>query len=521
MWADTHSMTIWTRPRPTPPTVQTVPTAPTTATTSPTSTTPRQTPGLVAPSSPAGQASPVQQRQARTQALAGGATLQQTLHAKATTSTPSAAPTTDAARVIAGFKQGGAGNCVSIAAMKAAMVAFGPDHVFRSVTRGPAGTDITMRDGVTVTVSDAELREAARHSRLTGPDQPLVDSATLMYAAMAKRAMAEGNDGRRHRTFASACNSLNNGESYLEGAHWLGIEQHMKEIPASEIKDHVAVVAASNKHAVFSSNGTIDRFGTAQQTGTDGFGRTLHSAYAIIPDATQTPAETPAPTPAPTPVPTPSPSPTHGSGSTLPGSGGTQVSGAQIIAGFKQGGTGNCVSVAAIKAAMTAFGPDQIFRSVTRTPTGHDVVMRDGVSVHVTDAELARSRSLSRFEGADQALLDQANLAFAAMSKRVMVEGNDGYRQTSLDSAARSLNNGESFLEGAHWLGLDGHMKTIAPGEIHAHKAVVAASKKHAVFVTDGVVDRFGQARNTPTDDGFGRSLRWAYAIVPELQPQA
>jgi hypothetical protein len=516
-------MTIWTRHRSTSPTVSTVPGA----APPPEPATSATVPGRTAPSPQvaSAQASPVQQRQARTQALAGGATLQQTLHAKAATSTPSAAPTTDAARVIAGFKQGGAGNCVSIAAMKAAMVAFGPDHVFRSVSRGATGTDITMRDGVTVTVSDAELREAARHSRLTGPDQPLVESATLMYAAMAKRAMAEGNDGRRHRTFASACNSLNNGESYLEGAHWLGIEQHMKEIPASEIKDHVAVVAASNKHAVFSSNGTIDRFGTVQQTGTDGFGRTLHSAYAIIPDATSTPAPTPTPTPTPSPEPTPppapSPEPTHGSGSTLPGSGGTQVSGAQIIAGFKQGGTGNCVSVAAIKAAMTAFGPDQIFRSVSRTPTGHDVVMRDGVSVHVTDAELARSRSLSRFEGADRALLDQANLAFAAMSKRVILEGNDGYRQTSLDSAARSLNNGESFLEGAHWLGLDGHMKTIAPGEIHQHKAVVAASKKHAVFVTDGVVDRFGQARNTPTDDGFGRSLRWAYAIVPELQPQA
>jgi hypothetical protein len=341
--------------------------------------------------------------------------------------------------------------------------------------------------------------------------------------------MAEGNDGRRHRTFASACPSLNNGESYLEGAHWLGLDGHMKEIPASEIPQHAAVVAASKKHAVFSHHGTIDRFGSGQQTDSDGFGRSLRWAYAIIPDTTTPTTPTPTPTPTtPTPVEppattTPTPPPpvttTPGSGGTGPASGGTQVSGQTILAAFKQGGTGNCVSVAAIKAAMTTFGPEGVFRSQTRVPGGVDVVMRDGVTVHVTDEELRKAPGLSRFVGAEGPLLDQANLMFAAMSKRALLEGNDNRRFSSIEAAARSLNDGESYLEGAAWLGLSRHMKTVGPDELSAYPAAVAASKKHAVFVSDGQIDRFGEAAPASRGDGFGRSLRWAYAIVPDEQP--
>ncbi len=481
------------------------PEGPTAATTTP-STFP--TPSPTAASKAAGRAQHQQREANSAQAL--HAMVSSTM---ATTSAATAA-STDAGRVIAGFKQGGTGNCVSVAAIKAAMVAFGPDRIFRDVTRTATGQQVTMRDGTSVHVSDAELREAARHSRLVGTDAELTAHATLAYAAMAKRAMAEGNDGRRHRTFASACNSLNNGESYLEGAHWLGIEGSMKQIPASEIGQHVAVVAASKKHAVFSSQGTIDRFGSAQETSGDGFGRRLQWAYAIIPDEVTTPAPAPTPTPTPAPAPTSPTSPSAGSGGTVP-SGGHRPSGAEIISAFKQGGTGNCVSVAAIKAAMTAFGPDRVFSSSTRVAGGTDIVMRDGVRVHVSDEDLRKARGLSRFVGPASPTLDAATMMYAAMCKRAMLEGNDGYRHSSIESAARSLNNGESYLEGAHWLGLDAHMKTISPNDLDRYPAAIAASKKHAVFVADGAIDRFGASRDADDGDGFGRRLRWAYAIVP------
>lgn len=192
--------------------------------------------------------------------------------------------------LITGFAQGRAGNCVTVAAIKAAMMTFGPEGVFANVVQNGDGTDVTMRDGVTVHVSAAELREAASLSRLHGPNAALLGSANLVYAAMAKRAMLENNDGRRH-TFASACRSLNDGEDYREGAHWLGLDRYVREIPPSDIGNYPSVVAASKKHAVFSSNGTIDDHGSVLQANNDGYGRRFIGGYAIVDDPSAPPVE--------------------------------------------------------------------------------------------------------------------------------------------------------------------------------------------------------------------------------------
>ena len=130
---------------------------------------------------------------------------------------PPSGPAKDPSAYISAFKQGGTGNCVSVAAIKAAMARFGPDNVFKSVTRSGNGYDVTMRDGVKVRVSDAELSTASRLSRLSGKDPAALRQANLMYAVMANRAQLEGNDGRKNMSFERACQSLNDGESYLEG----------------------------------------------------------------------------------------------------------------------------------------------------------------------------------------------------------------------------------------------------------------------------------------------------------------
>jgi hypothetical protein len=130
----------------------------------------------------------------------------------------------------------------------------------------------------------------------------------------------------------------------------------------------------------------------------------------------------------------------------------------RIIAGFRQGGTGNCVSVAAIKAGMAALGPDRLFKNVTRTAQGVQLTMHDGFKVSLTNAELAQAEKASKLYGKDPSLLAQANLAYAAMAKRAQIEGNDGLRNMSYARALQSLNDGKSFREGAKWLGL-GQMK--------------------------------------------------------------
>ncbi len=185
---------------------------------------------------------------------------------------------------------------------------------------------------------------------------------------------------------------------------------------------------------------------------------------------------------------------------------------------FKQGGTGNCVSVAAIKAAMAKFGPDNVFKSVTRSGTGYDVTMRDGVKVRVSDAELSTASRLSRFSGKDAGVLRQANLMYAAMANRAQLEGNDGRKNMSFERACQSLNDGESYLEGARWLGLKNHVKKINPRDMDNFSAVVVASSKHAMYASDGFIDHYGRrqdgTRNGGAFDGRGRAMKGAYALI-------
>lgn len=191
---------------------------------------------------------------------------------------------------------------------------------------------------------------------------------------------------------------------------------------------------------------------------------------------------------------------------------------ARYITAFRQGKEGNCVSIAAIKAAMVRFGPDQVFTSTQRVSGGYDVVMRDGFSCRVSDAELRTASGLSRMVGQDSGLLGRANLLYAAMARRAQVQGNDRLRGMSYARACESLNDGENYLEGAKWLGLERFVKRISPSEVSRYSAVVAASARHAVFATGAVVDHYGSPRPSSrggvTVEGWGRRITGAYAFV-------
>jgi hypothetical protein len=109
----------------------------------------------------------------------------------------------------------------------------------------------------------------------------------VIYAAMAKRAQLEGNDGRRNMTYARACESLNDGESYKEGARWLGLERYVKRLSPGEIHKYEAVVAASARHAVFSTGKLVDHYGSARPNSrggvtVEGWGRRIVGAYAFV-----------------------------------------------------------------------------------------------------------------------------------------------------------------------------------------------------------------------------------------------
>jgi hypothetical protein len=78
----------------------------------------------------------------------------------------------------------------------------------------------------------------------------------------------------------------------------------------------------------------------------------------------------------------------------------------------------------------------------------------------------------------------------------------------------QSLNDGESTREGPKWLGLTNHMKQIRVSEIDNYSSVVAASQRHALFVSRGRADVWGSDRDV---DNFSRTrpVKWAFAILP------
>ncbi|PHX42720.1 hypothetical protein AO284_22855 [Pseudomonas sp. NZIPFR-PS2] len=93
------------------------------------------------------------------------------------------------------------------------MMQFGqkPTDVFKEVRETGSGYDVTMRDGVKVSFTKDELRQAATQARFKGDDPQMITDANFMYAASAKRAQMENNDGTAGRSFQAAMNSLNDG----------------------------------------------------------------------------------------------------------------------------------------------------------------------------------------------------------------------------------------------------------------------------------------------------------------------
>lgn len=278
--------------------------------------------------------------------------------------------------------------------------------------------------------------------------------------------------------------------------------------------------STSNRERIYLNRDLFEKRSVAQvartlghmQTYKLGFDGNVAAAVGQIVErvAKLPPANRPTPAPAPAPTPTPTPAP-NGPGRT--------VSTREIFTGFRQGGTGNCVSIAAIKAGMVRFGVDGVFAKQTRSNGGYDIVMRDGYKVRITDAEIATASSYSKMRGSNTELLQDANLMFAAMAKRAQQEGNDRRRGMNFVQACKTLNDGENYKEGPHWLGLGKYVRTINPKDMDRYPAVIAASTRHAVFGAGRQIDHYGTARNAFNSngvpvEGHGRTLRWAIAIV-------
>lgn len=163
----------------------------------------------------------------------------------------------------------------------------------------------------------------------------------------------------------------------------------------------------------------------------------------------------------------------------------------EIITSFKQGGTGNCVSIAVIKAGIQIFGVDKVVHFERTPENGYSFTMRDGFEGTLTAGEIIQVAEGSEFLLLEnKEVLEYANLCFASMAKRALSEEHEGAR-TILD-AVESLNNGEYYYLGADWLGLRHHKRPVGLKYIWNNIGVVGASRGHCFFCSEGLVDDYG-----------------------------
>ncbi|EFQ61757.1 hypothetical protein PFWH6_4508 [Pseudomonas fluorescens WH6] len=167
-----------------------------------------------------------------------------------------------------GFSQGPDGNCVTVSAIKGAMMKFGqkPTDVFREVTETGEGYKVKMRDGFELYLSRSELQQAARYAQFKGDNPAMMTDANFMFAASAKRAQIEGNGLDDHplearKSFAHAMQSLNNGEIPHEALDRLGLKGLYRQSSSSELASGKLGVVAYDRHSMAVIDGRVELWG--------------------------------------------------------------------------------------------------------------------------------------------------------------------------------------------------------------------------------------------------------------------
>lgn len=188
-------------------------------------------------------------------------------------SNPGKKPPTEggAGNIWSGFRQSDTSSCITVSAIKAAMMKFGqkPTDVFKDVKESGNGYDVEMRDGFKLHLSRDELKQAAQQARFEGTDPAMMTDANFMFAASAKRAQMEGNEGggwgndhNAQRSFGDALQSLNDGEHGSEGLDRLGLKGLYRRSSSDELASGVLGVANYSGHSMAVIGGRVELWGT-------------------------------------------------------------------------------------------------------------------------------------------------------------------------------------------------------------------------------------------------------------------
>lgn len=149
---------------------------------------------------------------------------------------------------IEGFYQTYRGNCASTAMLKIALAEYGPS-IFARAELVDNVFQVEMRDGFELRITPGELEAAATAAKFQGSSPEARALATLGYAAMAKRAWAQGHEGAR--SFGEALLSLNNGENTRQVPQYLGLAGEVEFISLDQVPRHPRAVVFGSGHAYY------------------------------------------------------------------------------------------------------------------------------------------------------------------------------------------------------------------------------------------------------------------------------
>lgn len=175
-------------------------------------------------------------------------------------------------RLITGFRQGAAGNCASIAAIKASIMACAPEAVLIGVRRDGERFTYRMRDlpGLDFTIRLDVVESTGDASRFEGDDEDLLAHAKFLFCAMVLRdRWNRDEEDLPERTLDETIADLNDGEYFLDSPGLLGLGKKWVwhgpgRLPRQRrrfLAHHSAAIAANGKHAWFVSNGQHDDYG--------------------------------------------------------------------------------------------------------------------------------------------------------------------------------------------------------------------------------------------------------------------
>ena len=183
-----------------------------------------------------------------------------------------------------GFYQGVEGNCVTVSAIKAAIIRFwqDPQGIYKRIQATPDGFEVVMRDSFTLKVTNDELYQAFAASNFSGNNKQLLNYANFLYAVSAKRAQMENNDFRAKDSYAKALESLNDGEYPGAALRRLGLFGYIRESTVQELARGAIGTLADNGHSVAVIDGQLDYYGKKQDLASSQWMNTGFRAMKLV-----------------------------------------------------------------------------------------------------------------------------------------------------------------------------------------------------------------------------------------------